>query len=200
MSEITCYFSPQSGYAYLGHDRFRAIAAEHRAAIRWKPVDIVKVFAANDTTAPARQAPARVAYRRMDMARTAALLDLPLNATPPFWPTDTLPACRMIVAAELSGADPAALVGAILSAIWARDLDISAIGTLVALAGEVGLDGTALRATAETPGAAAALEANTAEAIVAGVFGSPTYVFDEELFWGQDRLDLLSLRLKETAW
>jgi 2-hydroxychromene-2-carboxylate isomerase len=30
-----------------------------------------------------------------------------------------------------------------------------------------------------------------------GVFGAPTYVFDNELFWGQDRLQMLEWRLAQ---
>jgi 2-hydroxychromene-2-carboxylate isomerase len=37
---------------------------------------------------------------------------------------------------------------------------------------------------------------NTAAAIAAGVFGSPSYVIDGEVFWGQDRLDFVGRRLE----
>ena len=40
-----------------------------------------------------------------------------------------------------------------------------------------------------------AYEANTAQAIAAGVFGAPSYVVDGEIFWGQDRLEFLQRRL-----
>ena len=40
-------------------------------------------------------------------------------------------------------------------------------------------------------------QANTDEAMALGVFGAPTYVFDGELFWGQDRIDMLEWRLKQ---
>jgi 2-hydroxychromene-2-carboxylate isomerase len=195
MSEITCYFSPQSGFAYLGHARLRKLAAEKGVLVRWRPVDIVKVFAANEVTAPAKQSAARLAYRRMDMARTALAYNLPLNPIPPFWPTNTLPACRMIVALEATGVDPADYIEAVFRALWSRDLDISSEETLIAIAGETGLDGAALAARAAQDQSAATVETYTAEAIAAGVFGSPTYAVEGELFFGQDRLDLLAKRL-----
>ncbi|GBU15405.1 hypothetical protein AwPolaro_07830 [Polaromonas sp.] len=42
-------------------------------------------------------------------------------------------------------------------------------------------------------------EANTSQAIAAGVFGAPSYVIDGELFWGQDRLDFVERKLKAGA-
>tara|TARA_B110001452_G_scaffold107527_1_gene89167 strand:- start:601 stop:858 length:258 start_codon:yes stop_codon:yes gene_type:complete len=39
---------------------------------------------------------------------------------------------------------------------------------------------------------------NTEEAIKKNVFGSPTYIFNNELFWGQDRLDFLERALERS--
>ena len=199
MQSVACYFSPQSGFAYLGHDRLIRSAAEHGVSILWRPVDIARVFAESGTTSPAKQSPVRLAYRRADMARYAKALGLPLNAVPPFWPVNTIPACRAIIAAEQLGADVAAYTGAVFRAIWTRDMDISAAETLVLLASELGLDGESLAHAADGPDVAEALERYTSEAIAAGVFGSPTYVIDGERFWGQDRLDFVASRLKELA-
>lgn len=196
MTEVTCYFSPQSGYAYLGHARLRAIAREAGADILWRPVDILKVFAAGGSTAPARQSPQRNAYRKADIVRWANRASIPINTEPAFWPTDTLPACRLICAAQMEGLDPAELIGACLSAVWARDIQISERANLIRLADGVGLDGARLATLSDTVEAAERVERSTAEAIEAGVFGSPTYVVGGELYFGQDRLDFVAEKLK----
>ncbi|MFG1416901.1 2-hydroxychromene-2-carboxylate isomerase [Xanthobacter sp. V0B-10] len=196
MTEVTCYFSPQSGYAYLGHARLRAIAREAGADILWRPVDILKVFAAGGSTAPARQSPQRNAYRKADIVRWANRAGIPINTEPAFWPTDTLPACRLICAAQMEGLDPAELIGACLSAVWARDIQISERANLIRLADGVGLDGARLATLSDTVEAAERVERSTAEAIEAGVFGSPTYVVGGELYFGQDRLDFVAEKLK----
>ncbi|MFG1403142.1 2-hydroxychromene-2-carboxylate isomerase [Xanthobacter sediminis] len=195
MTEITCYFSPQSGYAYLGHARLRAIAREAGADILWRPVDILKVFAAGGSTAPAKQSPQRNAYRKADIVRWAKRAGISINTEPSFWPTDTLPACRLICAAQMEGLDPADLIGACLSAVWARDIQISERANLIRLADGVGLDGARLAALSDTVEAAERVERSTAEAIEAGVFGSPTYVVAGELYFGQDRLDFVAEKL-----
>lgn len=197
MPEITCYFSPQSGYAYLGHERLRAIARAHGAAIRWRPVDILRVFAAGGSTAPAKQSPQRNAYRKQDIVRWARLASIPINTEPRFWPTDTLPACRLIAAAIDLGEDPADLIGGCLEAVWARDLQIADLQVLFELAREAGLDALALSERAASPEAAALLESYTAEAVEQGVFGSPTYMIEDDLFFGQDRLHFVAEKLEQ---
>ncbi|WP_024277349.1 2-hydroxychromene-2-carboxylate isomerase [Xanthobacter sp. 126] len=188
MPEIICYFSPQSGYAYLGHGRLREIARAAGADILWRPVDILKVFAEGGSTAPAKQSPQRNAYRKQDIVRWAKVRGISINTEPKFWPTDTLPACRLIAAAQLEGIDPADLIGACLSAVWARDIQISERDNLVRLANEVGLDGEKLATLSDSVEAADKIARNTAAAIEAGVFGSPTYFVNGEMYFGQDRL------------
>ena len=39
---------------------------------------------------------------------------------------------------------------------------------------------------------------NTEEAVAKNVFGSPTYICNDELFWGQDRLDFLERALNKS--
>lgn len=196
MSEIVCYFSPQSGYAYLGHPRVREIARAHGATISWRPVDILKVFSEGGSTAPAKQSPQRNAYRKQDIVRWAKLRGIPMNTEPAFWPTDTLPACRMIAAAIHEGIDPADLIGACLSAVWAKNLQIADKAVLVTLADALGLDGKRLVELSDGVEATEAVNRYTAQAIEAGVFGSPTYVVGGEMFFGQDRLDFVAAELE----
>jgi carboxymethylenebutenolidase len=89
----------------------------------------------------------------------------------------------------------AALSGACLQAVWADERDIADPATLVAIAGEQGLDGRDLLAAAQEPAAIAGYQANTEAAIEAGVFGAPTFVIGDELFWGQDRLEFVARAL-----
>ena len=62
---------------------------------------------------------------------------------------------------------------------------------LVAIAGRHGIDATELIEAARTETVRAEYRDNTGRALAAGVFGSPFYAFAGELFWGQDRLDML---------
>jgi 2-hydroxychromene-2-carboxylate isomerase len=86
---------------------------------------------------------------------------------------------------------------ALLRAVWVDERNIADHPTLAAIADEIGMDGRALLAATEDAAVQAEYQANTDEAMARGVFGAPTYVFDGELFWGQDRLDMLAWRLRQ---
>jgi 2-hydroxychromene-2-carboxylate isomerase len=80
---------------------------------------------------------------------------------------------------------------AVFRAYWADDRDISDDAVLGEL---LGPDRDVL-AQVSDPEVKAALVAATQEAVDRGVFGAPTFVVDGELFWGQDRLELVEERL-----
>ncbi|MGS4944111.1 DsbA family protein [Meridianimarinicoccus sp. RP-17] len=188
---IDYYFAPISGYAYLGHRPFLALATETGAQVRFRPIEIGKVFAATGTTPPAAQSDVRKSYRMQDQARLAAAQGLPMQATPAHWPTAPGLACRAIVSAGVLGLDQEAAAFACLRAVWAEDRDIADPDQLAAALDAAGLPAAQVMAEAARPEIARAADECTAAAIAAGVFGSPTYVLGTERFWGQDRLELL---------
>ena len=191
---VDYYFSPASPWTYLGHERFAAIAKRHGAGIAVKPVDYGVIFPQSGGLPLGKRAPQRLAYRLMELARWKEHLGVPLNSKPKFFPVDANPAAIAIVAAAPSGVNvQMRLAGAILRALWAEEKNIADPATLKAIAASVGLDGDKLLATA--PSAKPEFDDLTQEALGRGVFGAPTYVYREELFWGQDRLDFLDLAL-----
>jgi 2-hydroxychromene-2-carboxylate isomerase len=185
------YFSPMSGFAYLGFAELCAVAKRHGAELDNRPMDIARVFAAVDTIAPARQSPARLAWRRTDMMRWAQRRALPLNAIPRHWPVDATLASCAIVAAQAMMGDAAPFIDAILAAVWARDEDIANEATIATLATACGLDAASILADARSDAVRAAYDAKTQAAIAHGVIGSPTMRIGEANFFGQDRLDFV---------
>jgi len=192
---IVHYFSPMSGYSYLGIGALQDLARRRGAQVEHRPVDIMQVFAAAGATPPARQSDSRRAWRRADMARWASRRGLPVNLQPRFWPVNADLAACAILAAQEAGWDADALAQAILAAVWARDLDIAQESVIAALARACGLDDAELLRAARTPQTWALYESGTQAAIDAGVFGAPTYVVGESMFFGQDRLDFLEEEL-----
>ena len=193
---VDYYLSLESPRTYLGHARLLEIARRRGARIVHKPVDLSVIFPATGGLPLAKRAPARQAYRLVELERWRTHLNLPLNLHPAHFPVPERQAALLVIAAELAGHDPGPLAGAILRACWAEDRDISSPETLAAIAAETGLDAKALMDAAEGPEPAARYEAYTKEALEIGVFGVPTYVYADEMFWGQDRLDFLDRALK----
>jgi 2-hydroxychromene-2-carboxylate isomerase len=193
---IDYYFAPVSPWSYLGHDRLVAIAKKRAATIRARPVDLAKVFPVSGGLPLPKRAPQRQAYRLVELARWRDFLGIPLNIQPKFAAASGDPASKWIVAAgEQGDAAAVALAGAVLRARWAEERDIADEATLAALASGAGLDARLLAERAADPAIAARYDALTGEAIARQVFGAPTYVYRDELFWGQDRLDFLDRAL-----
>ena len=191
---IDYYLTLNSPWAYLGGARLERIAAARGATIRVKPMKLHEIFPKTGGLPLPKRAPARQAYRLAELKRWRAFLDIPLNLAPKFYPADQDLAARLVIAAGANGSDPLTLAHAVLRAIWAEERDIADEATLRSILAENGLS-EALMVQAQAQEAEAALDALTAEALEAGVFGAPSYICDGELFWGQDRLDFLERAL-----
>ena len=195
---IDYYMTVASPWTYLGHERLRAIAKRHGAAIAVKPVDLGRIFPVSGGLPLPKRAPQRQAYRLTELARWRDYLRMPLNLQPKFAAAPADMAAKWILAAHESGAEAALdLAGAIMRARWAEERDVGDEATLAAIARPLSLDPSGLSARAATPEIAARFDALTQEAIERQVFGAPTYVVGGELFWGQDRLDFLDRKLAQ---
>jgi 2-hydroxychromene-2-carboxylate isomerase len=193
---VDYYFTPVSPFAYLGHDRFVAMARRHDATIAVKPIDLGKVFPVSGGLPLKQRAPQRQAYRLLELKRWSSYLRIPLNVHPAHFPVPADLASKWILAALEQSSDAAlALAGALGRALWAEERNIAERDTLAAIATAQGLDPVALHERANAPDTATHYAMLTQEAIDRGVFGSPTYVDGGELFWGQDRLDFLDRAL-----
>ena len=193
---VDYYFATVSPWAYLGHDRFVAIARKHGATVAVKPMNLGEVFPVSGGLPLSKRAPQRQAYRLVELARFSAFHSVPLTLKPKHFPVAQDDAARLIVAvAEHDGSDAAmALTGAVLRAVWAEERNVADAGELAAMIAALGLPARRL-AEAKTTDVQTQYEANTQRAIELGVFGAPTYVIDGEMFWGQDRLDFVERRL-----
>jgi 2-hydroxychromene-2-carboxylate isomerase len=130
-----------------------------------------------------------------ELQRWRDFLDVPLTLEPKYFPVDTIPASQLVVAADTLGHDPGPLAHAILRAVWAEERDIADPATLTAIADAAGFDGKALIAASADDDVRHRFDAFTQEAIDRDVFGSPTYIVNGDLFWGQDRLDFVDRAL-----
>ena len=194
---VEYFFTPVSPFTYLGHDRFVAIAGRHGVSIDVKPVDLGPVFAVSGGLPLKQRAPQRQAYRLVELARWSKHLGLPLNLQPRHFPVPAAIASKWILAAlsEQGAAGALKLTGALLRAVWAEERNIAENDTLAAIASEQGFDPRSLAEAAASVGIGERYDALTQEAIDRQVFGAPTYIYRDEPFWGQDRLDFLDRAL-----
>jgi 2-hydroxychromene-2-carboxylate isomerase len=195
---VDYYFTPQSPWTYLGHARFAALAEATGATVRVRPVDFGAVFPVSGGLPLGKRAPQRQAYRLVELARFSGHLGIPLNPKPKFFPVSGDDAAKLIIAVDLNDGTPAAmkLSSAVFAAVWAQERNIADPKLLDALVGECGLPAKRLdQSLSQT--VQELYETYTQEAIDAKVFGAPSYVIGDEIFWGQDRLDFVERALRK---
>ncbi len=193
---VDYYFTPHSPWTYLGHQRFLDMIMSHQGAMNLKPVDFGKIFPASGGLPLPKRAPQRQAYRMMELKRWREHLGIPLNLEPKFFPVDPELASLLIIAAGANRSAVApSLAYDLMRAVWVEDRNIADADTLKAIIRAKGLPADELLAQATSPETKATYESFTQEALARGVFGAPTFVYRDELFWGQDRLDFLERAL-----
>ena len=186
MTRIDYYFSVLSPFTYLAGDQLERIAARHDAAVDYRPIDIMGLFGRTGGVAPKDRHESRKAYRLQDLARIARLADIDINLAPAFWPTDPVLASCAIIGAQIEGGgDVGALVRNVLRECWSGERNIAEPKVVADCLAAAGFP-AALAAEGES-GRQQFVD-NTEDAVRSNVFGSPTYVVGDQVFWGQDRL------------
>ena len=194
---IDYYASLNSPWTHLGAARIEALAARHGASLRIYPVEFGTIFAGSGGLPLPKRAPQRQAYRLMELRRWRDFLRVPINIEPKFFPSsEALSAACVIALRETDGDAPAIrLAHRVLKGVWEDELNPGDPKTFAALIGEIGLDADAVMALGAAPRWTDRRVADTQAALARGVFGAPSYVIGDEIFWGQDRLDFVERRL-----
>lgn len=191
---IDYYLSLISPWSYLGHQRLVSIAEKHGAEINILPIDFSVVFPSTGGIPLPKRSPQRKAYRMQELIRWRDFLNIPLNLEPAFFPTNDKLAASMVV--KLRQSDPATaikLAFACMRACWNEEKDISDRETLLRIASDNQIDGDLLLVDIEE--SLAQIASDSELAVEKGIFGAPSYKFEEHIFWGQDRLEFLDRAL-----
>ena len=197
MLAIEYYLSVVSPWSYLGHKRFCDIARDNSAEILYLPIDSSILFAKTGGLALKDRSPQRKRYRMQELRRWRSRLELELNLEPQYFPTDSNLASRVIIGAIEAGHDVAELAYQLMRAVWVREEDVSETSVVVGAIERSGESVDDLLAAANHSNVQDIIIENSEQAVSKGVFGVPSYVVGEEVFWGQDRLEFLDLFLNE---
>jgi 2-hydroxychromene-2-carboxylate isomerase len=192
------WFDYSSPYAYLGWTQVRALAARTGAELELRPILLGGVFKSIGTPiVPLFAMPApRRRWMAIELYRWADHWGVPFRFATPF-PQNTMKAGRVTHACP--PAQRAALVDALFRAMWADGGDLGSERDLAAIAERVGWSGEEALAATSSDFARVALREATDAAVSAGVCGVPTFDVGGELFWGQDRIELVEEALGGVA-
>ncbi len=199
MPEITYFFAAHSAFAYLGSAAFYEIAQKAGRKIRFRPIDLGKVVAAAHPNGPAKRSReyrnyffGREIERWGELRGVAFQGGIPANHSHDV----TLANCT-IIAAGLAGASPAALAHGLLEAHWKNHADLADEAVLAQIITAASLPAAQILQAATGEDVQKSYRQNTESAIAHSVFGSPTYMADGDMFYGQDRLEMLARALDQ---
>jgi 2-hydroxychromene-2-carboxylate isomerase len=195
---IDYYLSLNSPWTYMGSAMFAEIARRNGVTVNVKPAKFGPIFEQTGGLPLPKRSPQRQAYRLMELKRWREVRDIPINIQPRHFPSDDAAATRLVIAAKLQGKDAHRLSLELGRAVWEREESFADPAVISAAAERAGLDAATVRAAAPPDAELDRLyDQFTTEAVAAGVFGAPSYVLPSgEIFWGQDRLELLERALK----
>lgn len=182
------WFDFASPYSYVAALRVEGLAAAAQLPLVWRPFLLGAVFQSQGlTTTPFNTQPARRSYMWRDLERVCEKYQLPWR-TPSQFPQRSILACRLgcALAGEAACGE---FVRATFRAEFAQGRDIAERSTMSDVLTEVGLAPEPWLTRAESPDIKALLRSFSDDAIRRGLFGAPNLLVDDELFFGQDRLD-----------
>jgi len=197
MIKIDYFVSLNSPWAYLGSARFIDLVARYKVAVTVKPANFGEVFEHTGGLPLPKRSPQRQAYRMMELKRWRDELGIAIELQPDNFPSNELPGVHAVLATQLAGGNALGLSAEIGRSLWEHDLNIGDRAVVEAAGRRAGVDVAALlEAGPNAEQLDAIWGANTREAVELGVFGAPSYRFEDgEIMWGQDRLHFVANKL-----
>jgi 2-hydroxychromene-2-carboxylate isomerase len=188
--KITVYFSLLSPWAYIGHAELQRMVARHGLEVDYRPVALGQLFPESGGLPLSKRHPSRQRYRILELQRWRDKRGLKFHLHPQFWPFDPSLADKIVCAMTQVGHDPEKFIAAAFKGVFEDQRNLADDANLAATLADAGYEAHWLE-HGKSAEADARYAANLAQGLAEGAFGSPSYLLDGEVFWGQDRLDLL---------
>lgn len=193
MNTIEYFYSAHSAYAYIGHSKLLEICTRQGCKLVHKPVDLRPVVSAVGGLPFDKRTQHNVDYHfGREIERWAQFRGIEILSHRPTYHDRKLDFSNgVLISAIGSSADIDALSYAILQAHWRDDADLDDPDQVRKIAVGVSSEYGAFIESALSDEIQSIHAKNTAEAIDRGVFGSPTYFLDGDMYYGQDHLELM---------
>ncbi len=188
--------TPVSPWCYLGHGRVLQLAKTYQASIELLPFELgAKIFPQSGGLPLLQRPVQRQAYRLIELKRWQQHLNLPMNIQPKFFPVSDALGLQALAAAQSFAPTETVLAfaGALMRAVWVDQLNVADPAVIKQIAQAHSIDPAQLDQHAVQ--GRQRLDANNQRAVQAQVFGAPWYRFNQENYWGQDRLEFLDRAL-----
>jgi 2-hydroxychromene-2-carboxylate isomerase len=188
MARIAFWYEFASLYSYPAAMRIERLAEAAGLEVEWHPFLLGPVFQRQGfADTPVNLFPDKGRYVWRDIERVCAAEGLPWRR-PSAFPRSGLLAARIALLAREEGW-VAPFTRAVYRANFVEDRDIASAQVIGSILDALERPALALLERAGSPEVKARLRAETDRAMAHGIFGAPSMVVGEELFWGNDRLE-----------
>ena len=188
MGKLDFWFEYGSTYTYLTVARLHALASRHGVEVRWRPFLLAAIMIEQGMTqGPFLPYPHKLRYMWRELERRAGSHGVPYRK-PSHYPPNTLLTARVGMLAASQGWCRE-FTEHCFALHWTHDCAIGSDANLSATLSALGKDTAEVLAQAQGADNKERLRAATEQAKSISIFGSPTFVVQDELFWGDDRLE-----------
>jgi 2-hydroxychromene-2-carboxylate isomerase len=187
---VEFYFDLGSPATYLAYTQLPKICERTDSQLIYIPILLGGVFKATGNASPAT-IPAKGRYMFQDLDRYAKRYGVPLKFNPHF-PINTLMLMRAVTGMQLRHPERfQAFIDCLFHALWVEGRSLDDLATVASVLTQNGFDPNEVLALTADEEVKATLKDNTEKAVQRGVFGAPSMFVDNQLFFGQDRLDFV---------
>lgn len=195
------YFDFISPYGYFALHQIEPLAARHGRTLRWHPFHMRAVTKdVLGMTQALADVPLKGTYVRHDVRRMARYLGVAYNPAPAASFSSVTASRVFYLIQERDPAAAARYAHAVFHSQHALAQPPNTWDQCTALATQAGVDAAALVEAEQAGRARELFRQATEDAVAQGVWGTPTFMADQEMFWGCDRIAQLDEWLQRGGW
>ena len=188
------YFDFSSPYTFLAHKKIRKIEMKNSFTANYKPVLLGGLLKLSGVKANV-DVPIKAKYMIRDCKISAEKNEIKFKFNS-YFPIITLNLMRGVLLAEDKKVSKI-FIDKVFDAIWVDDLNLNDNKIVEKVLKSLKLDSKNFMTELSNPKIKEELRKKTDEAFIKGVFGAPTFIVNNKLFWGQDRLDFVLNEIKK---
>ena len=179
------YFDFISPYAFIAHNKIKKLEKNYMFKINYIPILLGGLHNLHEIKAPAFiPSKAKFMIRDCKMVAEKNKINFKFNS---YFPIKSLNLMRgVFVAAEDGVVD--IYIDKIFKAIWCDGLNMNDSGVIDKVLKNISINPKTFILRAQSQNIKNQLRAKTNEAFKKGIFGAPTFIVKDKIFWGQDRL------------
>lgn len=186
-----------SPWTFLGHKKVNEISKKNNCELDIMPVNYGEIFPVSGGLPVHKRPLQRQKYRLQELKRWSEFLKIKLNPEPKHFPSRSLLPSKVIISVKILNFENVNDIAyAIMEGLWIKEMNIDDPKNLKKILTRFIKTADEVIDFSESKQVEKEMNEYTKEAIELAVFGAPTYILDDQIYWGQDRLDFLERYIK----